>query len=605
MGPISFLSWELAAVSMKILNSLAAVALSFLVFGWASMASAAPPPTPSQPYQPLPGTEGGSILKGIEQQLPPIEAPLPIPKAPQAPQETQKPAAEEVKVTVTAFEFSGNTLITTDDLRARVAEFVGKTMSLSELQQVADAVAAFYQTRGYLANVTLPPQKIDDGVVKIQIIEGRLGDVKVNMPEGSSRFGVNRAREWVMDNNPQREILRMRQVERAIYLLNETPGVAVTTQVEPGAKDGEVNLNLGLADTPLFHARVEANNQSSRATGIYQGLANLYLDNPLGFGDQLGVSGTYSQGSKYARAEYSAPLTNDGLRLSGYVSELNYKNVGDFAFPANPNAGYGYAKTQGLNLGYAWMRSMETNLNASLALDRREYVNRMVSTDFYTSQYALNDLSLGVSGNHYDDVWGGGVTNFSVTTTMGRMYMGGDNPANYGLYTPKSYKKTLVALSRDQQLIPGSLSLLSSFSGQIASADLDSSEKFYLGGPGGVRAYPLSQGGGAQGMVWTNELQQKLPWNLTASAFLDAGWIQQYRSLATYAQMKGKTNATDIYQLYGTGVGLSYVGYGFNVSASVARSLGQNPLFNSYGQSLNNDNRSPSVYAWFKVAYQF
>jgi hypothetical protein len=69
--------------------------------------------------------------------------------------------------------------------------------------------------------------------------------------------------------------------------------------------------------------------------------------------------------------------------------------------------------------------------------------------------------------------------------------------------------------------------------------------------------------------------------------------------------MKGKTNATDIYQLYGTGVGLGYTGYGFNVSAMVARPLGQNPLFNSYGQPLNNDNRSPSVYAWFKVAYQF
>lgn len=568
-------------------------------------AQALPPPTQNQPYQPLPGTEAGSILKGIEGQLPPIELPLPAPKAPESPKPAEKPVEDVVTVEIKGFEFSGNTLISSEELKGQVRGFVGKTMSLPELQQVADLVAAFYRSRGYLANVSLPPQRIEEGVVSIKIVEGRLGDVKVDTPEGVSRFGVERARDYVLDHNPLGEILHMQRVERAIYILNETPGVVVTTQVEPGAEDGDANLNLSLADTPLFRGRFETNNQNSAATGVYQGLLSAYLDNPLGIGDQFSVSGTYSEGSHYGRVEYSLPLNQDGLRFSGYISDLEYHNVGDFAYPNNPNAGYGDAKTQGLNLAYALMRSADTNLNTSLALDRREYVNRMVSTDFYTSEYALHNLSLGLSGNHYDEFMGGGVTSASATFTIGRMYPGEDNPANYGLYTPDSYKKLVIGLSREQQLPQVNLTWLSSLSGQIASSDLDSSEKFYLGGPGGVRAYPLSQGGGSQGAVWTNELQRKLPFNLTASAFIDAGWIQQYRSSVTYLLMKGNTNADNIYQLFGIGLGLSYTAHGFNVSVLVARALGENPLFNSYGQQVNNDNRAPVGYAWVKVAYQY
>jgi hemolysin activation/secretion protein len=229
----------------------------------------------------------------------------------------------------------------------------------------------------------------------------------------------------------------------------------------------------------------------------------------------------------------------------------------------------------------------------------------MSSTNFYTSQYIVHDWTLTLSGNHFDEWMGGGITSGSATITDGKLTYGADNPETYGLFNPPHFTKALFNVTRDQQLVPGVWSWVGSVTLQRASGDLDSAEKIYLGGPYGVRAYPLSQGGGAQGHVFTQEIQRKLGDGWTASTFVDTGRIEQYRSLTTYAQMKGRTGADNAYALSGYGFGLSYLARGISGSMSVARAMGHNPLLNNYGLPVNNDNRSLPYYAWFKLSYQF
>jgi hemolysin activation/secretion protein len=560
---------------------------------------------PVNVVQPAPGADGGAILRGIEQQLPPLRQSLPIPSPAEPTLAPTTKVQEEMTVTVKGFEFSGQTLVSEQDLHQLLQEYIGQEMTLAEIQKAADKIATLYQERGYLASVSLPAQKIDAGIIKIKIVEGRLGAVKIDSSEGNGRFPSELAQAYVLENNPIGDFLVMRRIERAIYILNETPGVAVSTEIEPGTEDGDVDLKVTLTDTPLFKGQVEANNQSSRATGELQTLVRLFLDNPSGNGDQIGFNGTKSQGSSYARWEYTTPLNRDGLKLGGYLSNLAYHNVGDFGFPVSPNGGYGSAKTAGVNLNHALLRSAETNLNLSLTMDRRQYSNWMSSTNFYTSQYIIHDWTFGLSGNHYDEWGGGGISSGSLTITNGKLDFGADNPNTYGLYSSPKYTKALFNLTRDQQLIPGSVSWIGSLTVQMASGDLDSAEKLYLGGPYGIRAYPLSQAGGSEGSVLTQEIQKKWSDGWVTSAFIDTGRIQQYRSLTTYAQLKGRTGADNVYALSGYGFSVAYATQGMNSSLSVARAMGHNPLLNNYGLPLNNDNRSLPYYAWFKMAFTF
>jgi hemolysin activation/secretion protein len=86
------------------------------------------------------------------------------------------PVSPTLKVRVTQFTFSGNTLFTDEQLREVVEEYIGKELDFEGLNDAATKVRAYHRSRGYfLAQAYLPQQAIRDGVVEIAVIEGRIG----------------------------------------------------------------------------------------------------------------------------------------------------------------------------------------------------------------------------------------------------------------------------------------------------------------------------------------------------------------------------------------------------------------------------------------------
>ena len=86
---------------------------------------------------------------------------------------------------------------------------------------------------------------------------------------------------------------------------------------------------------------------------------------------------------------------------------------------------------------------------------------------------------------------------------------------------------------------------------QWANKNLYSSEKFFLGGANGVRAYPTNEAGGSLGQLLSTEWQHHFAWQqrrVTAAGFYDTGRIviNKYNSF---------TNAptTNSYGLSGAG----------------------------------------------------
>jgi hemolysin activation/secretion protein len=142
-----------------------------------------------------------------------------------------------------------------------------------------------------------------------------------------------------------------------------------------------------------------------------------------------------------------------------------------------------------------------------------------------------------------------------------------------------------------------------SIAGQFATQNLNSAEQLYLGGPYGVRAYPVAQSGGAQGGVATIEYRRLLPQNLTLSAFFDAGMIEQYKN--TYPGWQGLTNAPNVYSLMGAGLGLKWLSGRWNVAGTVAWKVGTNPLYNQYGQPVNTDGTKTQPRGWITASYSF
>ncbi len=547
--------------------------------------------------------DAGALQQELQKQVPQLQ-PLPLPKAPTFKPKPQEAKPSEVRVTIKGFRIDGNKTLSEDLIKETLKPWLGQTVAFQDLQKAADAVAGLYQKQGKLAQVSVPPQKITDGIIILKVLEAKLGAVHIDMPNGPSRFTEDRARRYVTDANRLSEIIQTQNIERSIYILNETPGIAVSTQLEPGKNEGDVDLRVSLADTKALRGKLEGNNYGSRSTGIGQRIISFTLDNPGTFGDQISVSNIKSSGSDYTIASYSLPLNTDGLRAGMTSSYLDYQNEGHFSLPKNTAASAGRAKTVGFNMSYPLLRSPAKNANISAGFDRKMYLNTLVSSGANTSDYRIDNMVVGFSGNAFDAWGGGGVNSVSINLTKGHLTPGSNTPT-YGSDKPATFTKITSNVSRNQQLVPDKTVLSVSVSGQMASNDLDSAERFYLGGPYGVRAYPGSQAGGSQGAMINIEIQQQLENKFVASAFYDAGFVQQFRDKTLHdGSLVNRANAGNSYSLRGAGVGLKRADKDFVFSTSIAWKLGHNPLY-VQGLGVNNDGRSKGAYIWAQAQWNF
>jgi len=546
--------------------------------------------------------DAGALQQGLEKQLPlpsPLALPSPTAKDPLRP---STPASSDVTFEVKSFVLEGISLIPEAKVQEVLRPWLGRPVNFDDLQKACDAVMEFYRKNGFTVQAILPPQKIANGVVKILVTEAKLSSVIVDTPDGPTRFSKETAAEYITYANPIGQPLNSKAIERALIILNETPGVMVSSQLEPGEKDGDTALRMQLTQPQWYQGKVEANTYGSRTTGATQGVIALNGINPLGIGDQVSVNGIYSDGSQYVQGAYSLPASKDGLRLGVSGTFLNYKNVSNYAQSAS--AGYGDAWTTGVSAAYPLVREQGTNLNLNANYDIKSYMNKNLLTMQTISSYNIKNTSLGLSGNHYDSFGGGGVSSGSVTAVLGYLDILGTSMQGYGQYTPSSFTKFTFAGNRTQQLTQdGETSFYMAFNGQFSSVNLNSAEQIYMGGPYAVRAYPVAQGGGSQGGVGTVELRHQFPERITGSLFYDIGIVQQYKNL--YQGWQGLTNANNTYSLKGAGFGVKWDWEGWNLGAMVAWQLGTNPLYNSSGQQTNTDSTTTNPRGWFTASYQF
>lgn len=424
----------------------------------------------------------------------------------------------------------------------------------------------------------LPKQEVKNGVVKLQIVEAKFGATVIQGTQ--SRVPPEFLSQAIQNAQAPGQHIATQRIDRALLLLNDTPGLMAAGNLIEGQQMGETNLLLGVEDGPTVVGNVSADNQGSRSTGLERMLASLTLNGPLALGDQLGLTALKTQGSDYQRVGYTLPVGYDGLRAGAHATHLTYGLVGDFAsLGAN-----GSSFSTGLDLSYPILRSQPTNINLVGSFDQKRFDNNNASGS--VSHYNIDVYSLGVNATQLDDWNGGGMSNASATLTTGKVNLDGSanqSSDTQGPATAGNYSKLSLSLSRSQKL-DTDLSAYLAFNMQTASKNLDSSERLYLGGASGVRAYPSSEGGGAQGQTLTAELRKQLDSHYTLTGFYDRGHVQAFKNNG-YADGSTSLNSGSTpnnYTLSGYGASLAWQSRtGTEVKATLARRIGTSPLANA------------------------
>ena len=428
-------------------------------------------------------------------------------------------------VVVRQFEFAGRTLVDEATLAAAVAPWVGKSIGFTELSNATQAVAEAYRRAGWLARADLPPQDITNGVVRIRITEARFAGAVI---EGAAtkRLSPDRARAIVEAAATPGAPLNLDDMDRALLLIDDLPGVSGTLSLRAGTQDGDTQAVIGLADAALVTGSASVDNLGARATGAVRVNGQLALNSPLGIGDLAGLQLSHSKGSNYVRVAYDLPVGARGWRVGANASALDYHVVSPEFAALDAK---GPSESAGLQATTPLLRSRDANLYLQLAADKRHFRNS--ANGAVSSRYDIGALTASVSGNRLDDFAGGGVSAGSLQLVRGRVDLGGSPNEAADASTVRvggDYTKLHLGANRQQRL-PGATTLVVNAQAQWADRNLDGSEKMYLGGPDAVRAYPVDEAGGSRGELLSIELQRSLAIDalppLSYSAFFDVGHV--------------------------------------------------------------------------------
>ena len=524
--------------------------LAFVVLALASLCASAQQP-PQRP-------DAGQVLEQATRQplrLPPPEEPV-LPKAPDV--KPVLPVSPQLRVTVQKFTFSGNTLYSDAQLEPVVEEFLGKSLDFEGLNDAATKVRAYYRSRGYfLAQAYLPQQAIRNGSVEIGIIEGRVGEVELDRKPGT-HFAESQLLGIIRNHLKQGQIITETGLERPLLIINDLPGAQVTSEIRPSKTMGAADLRVNVEQTGgRFNGFVDADNHGNRFTGEYRAGANLNWNTPLGYGDQATFRGFVSDESMwYTRFAYLIPVGYLGTRAGVSFSKFEYRLAKDFAsLQAN-----GEGEVKSIYAFHPLIRTRNANLIIQVSYEDKKLIDRIESQ----SSVEIRDISagkVGFVGDFRDAFLGGGLNAYGITWTHGET---GIEPSSVlavdqgptGHKTYGGWSKWNVDARRLQR-VTDNASLLAAISGQRATKNLASAEKFSLGGPNGVRAFPVGEATADIGLVATAEGRYILPnyklagGDVTLIAFYDHGW----------ARINETALPTD------TENNRSLGGYGFGVSA--------------------------------------
>ena len=524
----------------------------------------------------------------------------------QNPQTQQLPSSEETKdqtpelgrgvqVMVKGFVFSGyEGIVTEGELQSITTSYVGKKISYSELQTIVDKVTAFLKNKGwFLAKAYLPKQDVTSGIIEIAVHQGK-SDGSLSIKKDKSV----RIRTKILQSVGALAIrrdqpLNEQKLERSVLLMNDLPGIDARASLAPGTIPNSSGVEIAVTEGDLFSGTAWADNQGNYYTGAWRGNTTLTFNDPLRYGDQMTLLLTEASGLTQGRVGYSFPLYRNGFKgnlaytgmrytLGGELSGENYKGRSN-----NIDAGF----------SYSMVRSRTSNLTTSFSYGYKALVDTWKS-DVPLRDKKLHSATFTLSGDRNDHFYGGGYTSGNIGMTTGALH---ESVAN----TENNYTRLNYGASRVQHLAQR-INLDVSLSAQSAMNNLDSSEKFSLGGPNGIRAYPVGEGAGDEGQLLSANLRYNMPvasalGSFQISCFFDAGRVTLQKNEGV-----SPSTATNLnnYGIQGAGLGFNYSYLArFALRGSWAHVIGDNPGRSAAGN--NSDGHNDKSRFWLQAMAYF
>jgi hemolysin activation/secretion protein len=427
---------------------------------------------------------------------------------------------------------SGAVAMPQERLAATYQSYIGKKVSQADLAAIAAAVSDVYRAAGFhLSRAIVPPQDIQSGRLRIQVIEGSITELALK-GDGAEQFGVRPMLDAVLTERPS----RLATLERQLLLINGRPGVRIedTAIEEIGTASGHFRLIVSLKTWHLFTS-FGVDNLGSSSVGPWQSYGTAAFNSYLAPGDSLVLNLSTTPGDPrqlaFGRLSYEVPVGTDGARIgaSGYYSEVW---PGDYRHLYSDNI-----KTESFEIrgSIAALQSQKSSLTLTAAAGFTNAAENDVFGPIYADRIRTASLT---SDYRLQDSFGG--TNYlTVNYRQGLDILGASHrDDDYLSHDGASGKfSALNFWFTRYQTLSDAWSLKLAAAGQTASGPLFTSQQFYLGGIAFGRGYGSAEISGDNGLAGSAELRFDQKTNLRYLSgyqiygFVDSGvaWNDGYR----------------------------------------------------------------------------
>lgn len=497
------------------------------------------------------------------------------------------------------------TIFTKEYLYSLINNKLGKEFDINGLYQILDIINKEYKVSGYIiAKAFFPQQDITDGIIHIKIVEGNVDSSEngIVIKEENLRLNSEYAKKIVTTSLSQGKPLHKEQLERAILLLSDLPGIKATANLEKGSQKDTTRIIMETKEGNVTNPYVSLDNSGSRYTGVYKLTAGVDFKDPNKNGDEVKLKVTQSIGAgdlNLISLGYSIPIKYSGLKVGINTQFMKYE-LGEEFKSLNLK---GNSKNYSIYSTYPIKRTTQTNLTFKSSYDFAILKDKQNGIE--SNSKNVQTLRTGLLVNRSDKFLEGGYTYGDIFFNIGDNNI--KNTASFnldqssmGAKTNGDFKKLTFNVSRIQR---GSekFFLVGTMAGQYSYDNLDSSEKFQLGGAYGVRAYPSGEASGDNGLKSTLEARYIIAsgtdiGDIRAIGFYDWGRIQQYKNRGDIV-----LSAPSSYNLKGWGIGMNFgKPNDFDGAITYARKIGTNPGADALtGNDSDGTNSKDRI--WFSI----
>ncbi len=352
----------------------------------------------AQTGPPLPG----GLQKPVDEPLPPptFEKPAPVDlPAPRLPPISPDDMPAGMRVFVNKIEIRGNTAFPDRELANIAAPYEGRQITSEELEQLRHDLTLYYVDRGYInSGAVIPDQDVNAGMVRIDIVEGRLTDILV---DGTDRLQPGFvADRLALGGGPP---LNINELQQQLQIVLHNPRVQrINAQLHPGDRPGEARLKAEVTEGSPQTLGLVVDNRLSPSVGPARGRLQGRIHNITGWGDTLALELGHAKGLEEYYAGYSAPLNARDTTVRLWVDKDDSVVVEEPFDALNIES---ETKTLGVELTHPFVFTPQRRLTLGLGLEHRKSRTSLLGRGFNFSPGVEDDGESKVTVARFRQEW--------------------------------------------------------------------------------------------------------------------------------------------------------------------------------------------------------